>query len=889
MCGRGRRPLRRARDDSQSEPECDHARHRDAEDGRHRLPRQADAPEADAGGDGLDADRTGAEITLRALELGAIDFVAKPKIGVADGLLLLAEDITDKIRIACEGAPAPAVPRRWRRRGRPTPSTACRGRAPRAIGRCRPRSIIFIGASTGGTEATKRSAASLPPDAPAVVITQHMPAGFTKSYAQRLDGLCRIRVAEARDGERILPGHAVHRAGRHHLSVERERRELHRPRADGEPVNRHMPSVEVLFESAARVAAPNALGMMLTGMGADGAKAMREMHDAGGYNLAQDEASCVVFGMPREAIAAGAAHEVLPLTQIAPRLIERLRSTSGAVAQPRLSPRPASCCSVVRATADRVRPASVRDRSAAPHARASACACSQSGAPMSRSIASLSSAAASSSRCSRRRCCARPQAARRDTRIMSAACAASRSRQAQWPGAAQAERAGKAAGVHRGLPWHRVLVSIGAQLRRTESICSCQIGRLCLPACRASSAAHPAHVPRGRTARQPARRGRGAAPDAQRRQPADPAARGAARLRAVRAPRPAHRAERRRRRVAARGRSGTGAARRWRARRRRGGLGRCSISCASRWCRRSRSAGCCRAWVGGASGIPTSSIELHASQQVVDLQREGLSRRAAAGRRPVARARGRAADRLAADRRRLARRRAPPDRARRRRTGRRAAARQRGALGTVVRAGRGARARESGRSVQRCGLLLQAAEQNLGIALGRELFAADALHDGRLVRLSPQALPDTSVDAFWLVYPPSLRDWPPLIALRHWLRDRAGAFAAHARRRRARQRAFVGRPITSRQEQRLQIGQEVEAARRRPSARRVALDQAARLRPRPAARRCRWRQPGALAERRQREALAQPQRVEHELERQLRARDFVLVATPRWPASASPM
>jgi len=272
----------------------------------------------------------GAEVTLRALELGAVDFVAKPKIGVADGLRRLAEDITEKVRVASKAhlrrLPAtPGVPTATS----PTPLDGLPRPAPSAIGRLSTEKIVFIGASTGGTEATKEVLTSLPPDSPAVVITQHMPAGFTKSYAARLDGLCRIRVAEARDGERILPGHAYIAPGAHHLSVERSGANYIARVQVGEPVNRHMPSVEVLFKSAARVVGPNALGIMLTGMGADGARAMREMRDAGSYNLCQDEASCVVFGMPREAIAAGAAHEVLPLTQIAPRLIERLRSTAG--------------------------------------------------------------------------------------------------------------------------------------------------------------------------------------------------------------------------------------------------------------------------------------------------------------------------------------------------------------------------------------------------------------------------------------------------------------------------------------------------------------------------------------------------------------------------------
>ncbi len=264
----------------------------------------------------------GADVTLRALELGAVDFVAKPKIGIADGIRALAEDIGQKIRIAARAqvrrAPPPAVA------GPTTPAALA---APR-LGRLSTEKLIFIGASTGGTEATKEVLLNLPADSPAVLITQHMPPGFTTSYAARLDGLCRLNVKEAQDGERILPGHAYIAPGGRHLSVDRSGATYIARVEDGEPVNRHRPSVAVLFKSAARIAGPNALGVMLTGMGADGAQAMREMREAGSYNLVQDEASCVVFGMPREAIAAGAAHEVLPITQIAPRLLERLRSTA---------------------------------------------------------------------------------------------------------------------------------------------------------------------------------------------------------------------------------------------------------------------------------------------------------------------------------------------------------------------------------------------------------------------------------------------------------------------------------------------------------------------------------------------------------------------------------
>jgi two-component system chemotaxis response regulator CheB len=289
----------------------------------------------------------GADVTLKALELGAIDFVAKPKIGVADGLRQLADDITDKVRIASKARihrmPTPAA-------GTPTPTATSVGSAPAgsntsaaprpaassapaapsfSLGRLSTEKIIFIGASTGGTEATKEVLINLPADAPGVVITQHMPPGFTRNYAARLDGLCKIRVAEAKDGERILPGHAYIAPGGMHLSVERSGANYIARVQDGDPVNRHKPSVEVLFKSAARVAGPNAIGIMLTGMGADGAKAMREMRDAGAYCVAQDEATCVVFGMPREAIAAGAVQEVLPLNKITSHLMDHLRATVG--------------------------------------------------------------------------------------------------------------------------------------------------------------------------------------------------------------------------------------------------------------------------------------------------------------------------------------------------------------------------------------------------------------------------------------------------------------------------------------------------------------------------------------------------------------------------------
>lgn len=268
----------------------------------------------------------GAEVTMRALELGAIDFVAKPRIGLADGIKDLSDQIVEKIRIA-----ASAHIRRA-----PTPVAAAEagasatGAVPSAIkllGRLSTEKLICIGSSTGGTEAVKEVLIRMPADSPGIVITQHMPPGFTTSFAARLDSLCQITVKEAAHGERILPGHAYIAPGGKQFRLGRSGANYVAVVEDGQPVNRHMPSVEVLFHSCAQVVGRNAFGIMLTGMGNDGAKAMREMKDAGSYNYVQDEASCVVFGMPREAILHGAADEVLPLTAIAPALLARLSSS----------------------------------------------------------------------------------------------------------------------------------------------------------------------------------------------------------------------------------------------------------------------------------------------------------------------------------------------------------------------------------------------------------------------------------------------------------------------------------------------------------------------------------------------------------------------------------
>lgn len=262
----------------------------------------------------------GADVTMRALELGAVDFVAKPRIGLVDGINDLAGQIVDKVRVA-----ASAHIRRVVATNVNTVDAGVLSRPQiQSIGRISTEKLICIGASTGGTEAIKEVLIHMPADSPGIAITQHMPPGFTTSFAARLNGLCQITVQEAVHGARILPGHAYIAPGGKQFRVDRSGANYICVVEDGELVNRHKPSVEVLFKSVARVVGPNAFGIMLTGMGNDGAKAMKEMKDAGSYNYVQDEASCIVFGMPREAILHGAADEILPLCGIAGALLKKL-------------------------------------------------------------------------------------------------------------------------------------------------------------------------------------------------------------------------------------------------------------------------------------------------------------------------------------------------------------------------------------------------------------------------------------------------------------------------------------------------------------------------------------------------------------------------------------
>lgn len=259
----------------------------------------------------------GSEVTMRALELGAVDFVTKPKASIQSGLLEYTELITDKIRIASR-AKVKALSAAAGAQGAAAGISLAHVRNPLTSS----EKLIIIGASTGGTEAIKEFLVQLPPDCPGILITQHMPPGFTRSFANRLDKLSRISVKEAEGGERILPGHAYLAPGHSHLLLVRSGANYMTKLDQGPPVNRHRPSVDVLFHSAAISAGKNAVGVILTGMGKDGAAGMLEMRKAGAYNLAQDEASCVVFGMPKEAIAVGATHEVAPLHDLPGRVLE---------------------------------------------------------------------------------------------------------------------------------------------------------------------------------------------------------------------------------------------------------------------------------------------------------------------------------------------------------------------------------------------------------------------------------------------------------------------------------------------------------------------------------------------------------------------------------------
>lgn len=254
----------------------------------------------------------GADVTLQALELGAIDFVTKPKIDLAAGVRSYAADLVEKIKGAARAhVRAPAFPKLPPRQ--PLASIGNRYRTTERL--------IAIGASTGGTEAIKAVLERMPADAPAIVITQHIPAMFSGPFAARMDRSSAMSVCEARNGQQIVPGHAYIAPGDKHLEVMRDGARYVCKLTDAPPENRHRPSVDVLFKSVARYAGQNAVGAILTGMGEDGARGLLEMKNCGASTVIQDEATCVVWGMPGAAWKLGAADRALPLDSIAAELL----------------------------------------------------------------------------------------------------------------------------------------------------------------------------------------------------------------------------------------------------------------------------------------------------------------------------------------------------------------------------------------------------------------------------------------------------------------------------------------------------------------------------------------------------------------------------------------
>jgi two-component system chemotaxis response regulator CheB len=264
----------------------------------------------------------GSETALKALEYGAVEIIQKPRMGTKG---FLEES---RVRI-CDAVKAASQARVRRVTG------ASRAVAPKLTADVimeKPRShammqttekVVVVGASTGGTEALRIFLESLPADAPGIVIVQHMPEGFTRAFSQRLDGLCRISVKEAADNDTVVRGRALIAPGNHHLLLKRSGARYYVEVKDGPLVSRHRPSVDVLFRSAARYAGKNAVGVIMTGMGDDGAHGMLEMKEAGAVNIAQDEATCIVFGMPNEAIKLGGVDHIRPLEAIS-RAVLRL-------------------------------------------------------------------------------------------------------------------------------------------------------------------------------------------------------------------------------------------------------------------------------------------------------------------------------------------------------------------------------------------------------------------------------------------------------------------------------------------------------------------------------------------------------------------------------------
>jgi two-component system chemotaxis response regulator CheB len=259
----------------------------------------------------------GADVTLRALELGAVDFFSKPTIDVVSGVDNGAEEIIAKVKSA-----ARANVKAHASNSSKVASLAARRISGAGSTEYRlTHQLIAIGASTGGTEAIKEVLMQMPPDCPPIMIVQHMPPGFTARFAERMDNNCQIRVKEAEDGDIVGPGQCVIAPGSFHMTVTKTGAQFKARVFSADPVNGHRPSVDVLFNSCAQNIGSNVVAAILTGMGDDGARGMRKIKDAGGQTVAQDEASCVVYGMPKEAVAHGGVDVSRPIDKIAGELL----------------------------------------------------------------------------------------------------------------------------------------------------------------------------------------------------------------------------------------------------------------------------------------------------------------------------------------------------------------------------------------------------------------------------------------------------------------------------------------------------------------------------------------------------------------------------------------
>jgi len=262
----------------------------------------------------------GAATTLRALEYGAVDIILKPRLGARQFLEENRIRLLDAVKAAARARVQLLRPSPPRATPKLTADAVLKRAHPDGLVHTTEK-VVVVGASTGGTEAIRELLEVLPIDAPGMVIVQHMPEHFTKAFAQRLDSLCQVTVKEAQQNDSVIPGLVLIAPGNRHTLLKRSGARYFVEVKDGPLVCRHRPSVDVLFRSAARYAGPNAVGVIMTGMGDDGSQGMLELKEAGALTIAQDEASCVVFGMPKEAIKKGAVDRVLPLALIPPALL----------------------------------------------------------------------------------------------------------------------------------------------------------------------------------------------------------------------------------------------------------------------------------------------------------------------------------------------------------------------------------------------------------------------------------------------------------------------------------------------------------------------------------------------------------------------------------------